>query len=865
MIVESILTIAERIDATLWGPWTMIFIAAVSVYLTLRSGAFQLRGFVYILRNTLGRLQFGRKGGPSGQMTPFQATSTALASTVGTGNIAGVATALSVGGPGAIFWMWLLAILGMMSKTAEITLAVHYRDVEPDGRTHGGPMYYIQKGLGWSALAKLFSLGIFINSMVAATLQSHTVGRAFLSTYDINPYLVTGMMAVVTAIVVLGGMRRIGQFSEALVPLMSAVFIASGLFVFFANLDAVPEVLSLIFRHAFSPAPALGGFAGAAVSQTIQVGMSRGMLSNEAGLGTAPIAHATATTEHPFQQGMWGAFEVSIDTLVICTISAFAVLSTGVLSSGESGIELVIIAFASVFSPELAGGLLSFAILTFCLTTQIAFFVYFETAASRASLVRETDRALLPRWIYLVPGVLFAGVDERRPALGLRQHRRRLLRPAELDRRPRALRGVLHSDARLHERREALRYGRDRRLQGVHTMSRIPLIAAAAALAAGLLHAEDWPQWRGPSRDGVATASPAEWPDALSRTWTLEVGTGHASPVVVGSKVYLFSREGESEVLRAIDLRSGEPSWRSAYEAPYEMDSAATFHGKGPKATPLVTGGRIFTAGISGFVSAHDQATGARLWQIAPEGEPLYGHAASPMLAGGKLVVHTGGHHDGAIRALDPATGRTLWSYGDDGPGYASPVTAGDGSGVLFTQTDAHIVGLRLTDGEELLRVPFVTPYDQNSVTPVVVEDTIVFAGLDQRTVARSLDELESEAWRSRVTFYMSSPVLLGDRLVGFSNQKSGHFVVLDATSGDTLWEGTPRQGDNAALVVVGERVLSLTDDGVLRVWSWNGEALLEERSYEVSDSPTWAHPVPVENGVLIKDEATLSLWSTRP
>ena len=304
--------------------------------------------------------------------------------------------------------MWLLAILGMMSKTAEITLAVHYRDVEPDGRTHGGPMYYIQKGLGWSSLAKLFSLGIFINSMVAATLQSHTVGRAFLSTYDINPYLVTGMMAVVTAVVVLGGMRRIGQFSEALVPLMSAVFIASGLFVFFANLDAVPEVLALIFRHAFSPAPALGGFAGAAVSQTIQVGMSRGMLSNEAGLGTAPIAHATATTEHPFQQGMWGAFEVSIDTLVICTISAFAVLSTGVLSSGESGIELVIIAFASVFSPELAGGLLSFAILTFCLTTQIAFFVYFETAAT--NLLGKTVVRYL-RVLYLVPGVLFAGVD----------------------------------------------------------------------------------------------------------------------------------------------------------------------------------------------------------------------------------------------------------------------------------------------------------------------------------------------------------------------------------------------------------------------------------------------------------------------
>ena len=408
MLVETILTLAERIDKVLWGPWTMVFIAGVSVYLTARSGLFQIRGFFYILQNTLGRLRFGKKSDVvKGQMTPFQATTTALASTVGTGNIAGVATALSIGGPGAIFWMWLLAILGMMSKTAEITLAVHYRDVEPDGRTRGGPMYYIQKGLGWGVLAKLFSAGILTNSMVAATLQSHTVGRAFLSTYSINPYVVTSLMAFVTAIVVIGGIRRIGQFSEALVPLMSAVFILSGLAVFFFNFEQIPEVFALIFRHAFAPAPALGGFAGAAVSQAMQVGMSRGMLSNEAGLGTAPIAHATANTEHPFQQGMWGAFEVAIDTLVLCTISAFAVLSTGVLSSGESGIELVITAFATVFPPDVTGGILSFAILTFCLTTQIAFFLYFETAITNLFGARSV-RYL--RWVYLVPGVLFAGV-----------------------------------------------------------------------------------------------------------------------------------------------------------------------------------------------------------------------------------------------------------------------------------------------------------------------------------------------------------------------------------------------------------------------------------------------------------------------
>jgi alanine or glycine:cation symporter, AGCS family len=415
-LIELILRTAETIDRVLWGPWTMIFIASVSVYLTLRGRFFQIRGFPTILRETVGRLgKPFERGRPvssqsSERLTPFQATSTALASTVGTGNIAGVATALSVGGPGAIFWMWVLAILGMMSKTAEITLAVHYRDIDLHGRVHGGPMYYIRKGLGWSHLAVIFSLGILVNAMVAGTLQSHTVGRAFLSTYGIDPYVTTGLMGVVTALVVIGGVKRIGRFSEALVPVMSFVYIATGLVVFFHHSERIPEVFSLIFRHAFAPIAAAGGFAGATVSQAIQMGMARGMLSNEAGLGTAPMAHATASTEHPFQQGMWGAFEVAVDTLVICTISAFAVLATGVLSSGASGVELVIAAFATVYPPSVAGHILSFAILTFCLSTQIAFFVYFETAIT--SLFGSSGRSVMKvaRWVYLVPGVLFAGV-----------------------------------------------------------------------------------------------------------------------------------------------------------------------------------------------------------------------------------------------------------------------------------------------------------------------------------------------------------------------------------------------------------------------------------------------------------------------
>lgn len=425
-MIERILDAAAQVDALLWGWWTMVFIASVSVYLTIRTNAFQVRKLGLILKSTFGSIartngktgDGGKEGAEQGsnearnkgRMTPFQAASTALASTVGMGSIAGVATALSIGGPGAIFWMWLLALFATITKTAEITLAVHYRDIDETGRIRGGPMYYIDRGLGWRFLAALFSGGVVINALCSASLlQAHTVGRAFLASYDINPYLVTGSMTVVTAVVVIGGVRRIGRVSERLVPLMSIVYVVGGIILFLANYAAIPEVFGLIFKHAFAPIPAAGGFAGSVVMVTIREGMARGMFSNEAGMGTAPMAHATADTRHPFQQGMWGAFEVFVVTFIICTITSFAVLSTGVLPSGESGIELVILAFSAVFPQDVAGGLISFCILTFCLSTQIGFFIYFETAALNV-FGRQGLRYV--KWLYFIPPVVFAGVAD---------------------------------------------------------------------------------------------------------------------------------------------------------------------------------------------------------------------------------------------------------------------------------------------------------------------------------------------------------------------------------------------------------------------------------------------------------------------
>ena len=405
---DIFLTLITRISDLMWGPWTMVFIAFVSIYLTIRARFFQVSRFGYILRNTFGRM-FDRSGDVSTErMTPFQATSTSLAGTVGMGNMAGVATALSLGGPGAIFWMWILAFFGMITKAAEVSLGVHYRDVDEDGHVHGGPMYYIRKALGWQSLAVLFSIGVAINCFFSSSLlQAHTVGRAFNASYGVNPYLVTAVMAVVTATVAIGGVRRIGRFCEALVPFMTVTYLVGGLVIVVANAGQVGQVFTDIVGYAFAPAPAAGGFAGATVMLAIQYGMARGMLSNEAGLGTAPMVHANAETSHPFRQGLWGAAEVFIDTTVVCTITAFVILSTGVLQNGNSGIEMLLDAFATHYSPDVANAFISIAILTFCLSTQIGFFVYFETAM--VSLFGEQPFRYI-RWIYFLPGVVFAGI-----------------------------------------------------------------------------------------------------------------------------------------------------------------------------------------------------------------------------------------------------------------------------------------------------------------------------------------------------------------------------------------------------------------------------------------------------------------------
>lgn len=303
--MEALLKFAAWLANILWQTPTLLLIGTVAVVLTIGKPRLPVPP-VRLYHEEHGRQAQGKGAAGSGNLSPFQACCIALASTVGTGNIAGVATAISIGGPGAIFWMWLMALLGMISKTAEVTLAVHYREKDDNGVFHGGPMYYMRKGLGWGALAKVFCVGLIVNSLLTAgLLQQHTAARAFLSTWNINPYITAGAMAFVCGVVIIGGLKRIGSFCEYCVPIMAIAYVLGGLVIMIVNFEKIPEVFGMIFKYAFAPAPAMGGFAGSVVATSIQRGISRGMMSNEAGQGSAPMAHATAAIDHPVEQGVW--------------------------------------------------------------------------------------------------------------------------------------------------------------------------------------------------------------------------------------------------------------------------------------------------------------------------------------------------------------------------------------------------------------------------------------------------------------------------------------------------------------------------------------------------------------------------------
>ncbi|MFW5501017.1 MULTISPECIES: alanine/glycine:cation symporter family protein [unclassified Maridesulfovibrio] len=347
--MTSLDAIVGKIGAFAWGPPMLILLVGTGFWLTLALRGVQFSKLFYALYLAL--IKRKEETDEPGDITHFQALMTALSATVGTGNIAGVATAVAVGGPGALFWMWITGLVGMATKYAEAVLAVKYREVDENGEMSGGPMYYISKGLNMPWLGTLFAIFASIAAFgIGNMVQSNSVADAVEATYGVSPYITGGLLMILTAAVILGGIKKIGKVTGMLVPIMIVFYMAGASYIILTNLSGVPAAFALIFEQAFNPTSAVGGFAGATVMLAIRMGVARGVFSNESGLGSAPIAAAAAQTKEPVTQALVSMTQTFIDTLVVCTMTGLVLILTGAWSNGTTGAELTTIAFSAGMS-----------------------------------------------------------------------------------------------------------------------------------------------------------------------------------------------------------------------------------------------------------------------------------------------------------------------------------------------------------------------------------------------------------------------------------------------------------------------------------------------------------------------------------
>jgi outer membrane protein assembly factor BamB len=402
------------------------------------------------------------------------------------------------------------------------------------------------------------------------------------------------------------------------------------------------------------------------------------------------------------------------------------------------------------------------------------------------------------------------------------------------------------------------------------TLARAATLLAAASLSAvsaAQTAALDYPQWRGHDRDGAASGFvvPSNWPEHLSRGWRVEVGEGYATPIVVGNVVYCFTRRDGREIVSAIEAATGKTIWQSGYPAAFTPSNPAARHGAGPKATPAFENGTLFTLGVSGIVAAVDGSTGQILWRTPPPAEaPLFGAAASPVVENGLVITHPGNYEP--LTAFDAKTGVVKWTAGDGGF-FAAPLIAKLG-GVrqVVTVTQSSVIGVAVADGALLWRFPWSG--GMGGTMPVLHGETIIVSGLDLGVSAfrptRVADRWNIETvWETKdVSMYLSNPVVVGDKLFGFSHRASGQLFALDVQTGKVLWLGPPRQAGNAAVVKAGHVVFFLDDDAELIVTSADSAALDPIKRYVVADSATWAQPAISGNRLFIKDVSSLALWT---
>lgn len=409
-------------------------------------------------------------------------------------------------------------------------------------------------------------------------------------------------------------------------------------------------------------------------------------------------------------------------------------------------------------------------------------------------------------------------------------------------------------------------------------MSMIYRVAALIVVLTPIVSAQDWPQWRGPKRDGAVThfRQPNNWPDKLKLRWRVSVGEGHASPVVAGKRVYLHTRKGKQEFVSSRDLNTGKLIWEDSYDAPYVPDQAALKHGQGPHSTPVIANGKLYTFGMTEILSCYDAATGKMRWRKEffsqfKKTSPEYGTATSPVVDSGLLITYVGGKDNGALIAFDATSGAEKWRWTGDGPGYSSPIVV-ELSGVrqVVVISQQTIVSVDISTGELLWQIPFKTEYDNSIVTPVHYKDTVIFSGDGKGTFAVkpvfSAGKWTVETiWHNQeIEMYMNSPIIVRDSLFGLSSTRKGQFFGVDARTGATLWTSEGREGDNAAIVSAGSVLFLLASDAELTIARANEQKYEVLKKYTVAESPTWAHPAILGDAVLIKDASTLAYWRVK-
>lgn len=374
--MEWVLEANAIINDLVWGWPFLILIVGTGIFLTVITKFIAFTKFGYILKNTFLKI-FTKEQVGEGEVTAFQAVSTALAATVGTGNIAGVGTAIAIGGSGAVFWMWVAALFGMATKYGEVVLSIEYREKTDDGRYVGGPMYYLENGANMKWLAVVFAVfGAAATFGIGNMVQSNSVADSLNTTFGIEPWITGVVLAALVALVIVGGIKKIGKVTEIIVPFMAVIYILGGLIIILANIQLVPGAFAVIFRDAFTGSAAAGGFVGSTLALGIRYGVARGVFTNEAGLGSAPIAHAAATTDHPVRQGFWGVFEVFADTIVLCTITALVIVMTGAVDTGLDGAALTTSAFNEGL--PFGGYIVTFGLVFFAFSTLLGWSYYGE-------------------------------------------------------------------------------------------------------------------------------------------------------------------------------------------------------------------------------------------------------------------------------------------------------------------------------------------------------------------------------------------------------------------------------------------------------------------------------------------------------